>query len=928
MKIRNVKIDNLKGILIFLVVLAHCLFSYNYYNNEFILKIVNFIYSFHMPLFIIASGYLSKKQSKNNNFKLLLLFILLNFSYIIYDLFLYGELDLFDIKYSSWYLPIIFLYRIILGNQKIKNIVINNKKIIFYLFFILSIISGYFYIFQKYFTILRFFSFFIFFLFGFLLDLNKIKLSYHKSLRGILILFFIIISLIIIFPFDLSFFMSRTYNNNIEPLLRTIFYIINIKLFLYLYILIPEKEIYILTNMGKNSLIIYIFHRIFALIITDLFILTDYFIPIAILLSFSLCILFNNSKLNKFVNYVFDKLYFYFTNNKFKFIVSNVIVFLVIFCISYSNEFISYFKKIETINYDEIEKIDNSIVIGFVGDLILLEDQVRNSYINGEYNFDYMFKYTKKYFDSTDYMIGILEGPVDDSKEYSIGNYNDGKELRLNYPTAFLESIKKSGIDLVSISNNHLLDKGLDSAYNTINNLNYFDLDYIGSYKNGEDKNKKIINVYDLKIGILAYTYGINYHNEDELLTKYNSLTNYLCDSTSKNFSKIKKQVEQDFQYLKNNNVDLILVLPHMGTQFINNEDKYQKTWNKIFVENGADIILGDHSHSVQPIYYKNNSIVINSPGNYVNSYTGYDGDISMMIKIYIDRDTKKINCLSVIPMLAQKDNNFGYYPIPIYEYYNDNNLRNIKVKHLNRIEYTTSFVTKNSINKSISYIESEYFYFPNNEYKKQNNYVFKLNENDKKSIMYKKINQHDNICFIGDSITEGSFNSFHPWYEPFKEIFLNKNYINISKSSYTSYDVINNFSNKIMNSNCELFIINIGTNDIRYNLTTKEEFINNINKILSFTNSKDVILLAPWQTTKYDKKLQSDTEKKINLYNEYNLELNKLADNYDSIYYIDPNSYIKSAFKENGEKTYLYDGVHPNNNIGIKLYAFSTFRN
>ena len=50
--------DNSKGILIFLVVVGHLLEAYRHYNeNTVVLWLYNTIYTFHMPLFILISGY-------------------------------------------------------------------------------------------------------------------------------------------------------------------------------------------------------------------------------------------------------------------------------------------------------------------------------------------------------------------------------------------------------------------------------------------------------------------------------------------------------------------------------------------------------------------------------------------------------------------------------------------------------------------------------------------------------------------------------------------------------------------------------------------------------------------------------------------------------------------------------------------------------
>ena len=61
MKKRIYTLDNLKAVLIFLVVLGHLLISFTHATCNSAKYISSFIYSFHMPLFIIISGYFSKK---------------------------------------------------------------------------------------------------------------------------------------------------------------------------------------------------------------------------------------------------------------------------------------------------------------------------------------------------------------------------------------------------------------------------------------------------------------------------------------------------------------------------------------------------------------------------------------------------------------------------------------------------------------------------------------------------------------------------------------------------------------------------------------------------------------------------------------------------------------------------------------------------
>jgi len=88
-----------------------------------------------------------------------------------------------------------------------------------------------------------------------------------------------------------------------------------------------------------------------------------------------------------------------------------------------------------------------------------------------------------------------------------------------------------------------------------------------------------------------------------------------------------------------------------------------------------------------------------------------------------------------------------------------------------------------------ISKMEEKYF-FINNSYinisNKETN-IKQIIEKNKNKKLYKLINNSYSITFIGDSITEGTKNNFHPWYEPLIYYFQNKKIINISKGSYTT---------------------------------------------------------------------------------------------------------------------------------------------
>ena len=560
---------------------------------------------------------------------------------------------------------------------------------------------------------------------------------------------------------------------------------------------------------------------------------------------------------------------------------------------------------------------DDMISISFVGDLILLEDQVKAGYNDSYYNFNKMFSYASKYFEKTDYTIGVLEGPIANST-YSIGNFNDGKNIYLNYPKEFIDSIKGSGIDLVTISNNHILDKELKGLNETIENLKERNMDFIGS-----KERYKIVNIKNLKVGILAYTYGTNYYSEEKL---YNlNITNMIVPKTSSLFEQVKNDVINDFNELKKQNVDLIIVLPHMGSQFALKQNEMQKTWNKIFADNGASIVLGDHSHSVQPLEYINDCFIVNSPGNFANQYTDNNGDATSIVNIYIDKNTKKIINSSIIPMFTKSDEKGFYYSIPIYDILNNIDIYNsMSNDELERIKNIQKLITKVMLNKEISTFDiEEQYYFSKDGYIP--NKIKKLNiTNDlKKKKLYQELLHSKSVCFIGDSITAGSINGGHGWYEPLTANFD----INVKKASYGSYTsklLLKNKQNEIKNCTSDLNVIAIGANDIRYrnenSAMTSDEYINNIDEIIKLINNKKIILIAPFYSMSYDKVTNLSLKEKNKLYEEYT----KALENYskkNNYLFINPNPILEKTLNNSNTSYYLIDYIHPNH-TGLYLYS------
>ena len=218
-------------------------------------------------------------------------------------------------------------------------------------------------------------------------------------------------------------------------------------------------------------------------------------------------------------------------------------------------------------------------------------------------------------------------------------------------------------------------------------------------------------------------------------------------------------------------------------------------------------------------------------------------------------------------------------------------------------------------INESFNYLLDEYFFNENGYFTNTSNTTINVTNSN----LFEYLDENETICFIGDSITEGTKNNFHPWYEAL-DLVARK--INISKGGATSKDILALLKQTDGSNSYKNYIIAIGTNDIRYNTYTPEEYVDNIEEIISFLGKdKNYIILSPWWSLKGDYNCQIDDLNKEQIYNEYINALKNLCDS--KLYtFVDVTNPTIEFLKENDEHLYFIDGVHINSRKGIELYS------
>lgn len=951
-----------------LTVFAHILFQLQD-NSYTINRTVDIIYMFHMPAFVFISGFFGKSE-RSHSFESIIKLIFLYFIFNSVIGLAYGFTSLLSPMYSYWYLIALIVWRLTAHRiAKFKEI----KLILF----VIALFVGFYPSVDNTFAAARIICFYPYYMSGYLLGSEKSeKLINKKYINRMAVGSVLAIAVLLLstaaysyFSFTDSALQMLGYDEPIQSFGRIVLYVIAFLAIYALRCLSPDRKIPLLTMLGRNSLWIFVLHRPLTLLLSDhmMKLSAVYAILTALICAVIICFVLGNDLIANCLNTFLCQGTAIFTSddNK-KFNISQLTVLLVslafivnVLISAYSGIEMEELKKIITGEYSEKyepenntgediiypvmtaeqkKAFDNAFRITFSGDLILLEDQVKRAYNGTGYDFADVFEYAEPYISSADYAIGVFEGPMaGEEAGFSSSNFGDGKELYLNFPDSFAEAVKNAGFDLVTTANNHVLDKGEQGALRTLDILDKIGLEHTGSYKSMADKQNEHIKTVEcegIKMAILSYTYGSNYIDNSELIDgSLSHITSVISGTAGKRFEQLKSRVEQDFKDAKAMSPDLIIVLPHIGTQFSNAPDSEQKVWFNIFKENGADIILGDHPHVVEPVsiekYNGKNVFTAYCPGNFANIYRDDQGDTSMLVDVYIDRDTKQVIGGSVVPLYTYAGADENFRAVPIYDIMNDTELRKqLTTDDIKLAAYSNSIIANVVFGHKMDITSvTERYYFNENGFIRSKRSGLVLTDEMRSGLLYSAIESSDSVCFIGDSVTEGTKNGGCPWYEPIEEYFTDKNIFNYSKGGCTvSY--MTQRTDKIPAA--ELYVIALGTNDVRYRnesmcAMTSNDYVSEMNKLKeklsAVSPSAEFIFIAPWYSTDGDPYCSMSYSEKSSLNEEYSLALEQYCKN-NSIGFINANEYIKNSLSTAPDSKYLLDHIHPNQTEGVRLYS------
>ena len=252
--------------------------------------------------------------------------------------------------------------------------------------------------------------------------------------------------------------------------------------------------------------------------------------------------------------------------------------------------------------FDEpVEELDEpdlrTVKLIAAGNIFPHTPQIEQAHIgDGVYDFSPSFEFIAPLFKKGDIVVADLETSQAGPDISFAGTRGYTGFPLFNSPQELSVALHDAGVDLMTLGNNHALDRGYEGLLITLDHLQSIGVKTFGAYKSQEDRDKILIVEHDgINIAFIGYTFSTNGIPVPE--------GHAYCVNFAPGFIDLT-EVIADIKKARDKGADLVAVFPHWGDDEYNQEPQPQRLREVAaeLAEAGADLIIGGHPKFVQPL--------------------------------------------------------------------------------------------------------------------------------------------------------------------------------------------------------------------------------------------------------------------------------------------------------------------------------------
>ena len=216
--------------------------------------------------------------------------------------------------------------------------------------------------------------------------------------------------------------------------------------------------------------------------------------------------------------------------------------------------------------------------------------------------------------------------------------YKKNNQFVFSAPPEYVEILNHFSIEAVTFENNHAMDHGDAGVEETQSVLTQAGIIW------STEASSAVYETKGVKIGLLAY------------------------QTFNGNYPRLKEKVPMDIAAMRQNS-DIVIVSYHWGDELDYAPNKNQQDLGRFTIDAGADLVLGHHSHRINPIEEYQGKYIVYSLANFSFSGNNKPSDMSSFIfqtRFSVKEGQVKPQGFRIIPMrISSKTDYNDFIPTP-----------------------------------------------------------------------------------------------------------------------------------------------------------------------------------------------------------------------------------------------------------------------
>ncbi|MGM9636540.1 MAG: CapA family protein [Eubacteriales bacterium] len=266
------------------------------------------------------------------------------------------------------------------------------------------------------------------------------------------------------------------------------------------------------------------------------------------------------------------------------------------------------------------EELSGSLTLSFVGDCMLASymGEIKNgNFADTALKQDpsYFLEKVREIFESDDFTVANLECVLTDSTEEPTVK-DDETPFWFKGPTQNVEILLAGSVEAVSLANNHVGDYGESGKADTIAALDGVGIQW------GDNENVLYLEKNGIRVAVICHGLWI--------------------PGQASTISRIVQKVSSQSDYQ--------IVFFHGGEENVHEPEEWKVDACHQIADAGADLIIGNHPHVLQPMEEYNGVTILYSIGNFCYGGHWKPENRTMILRVTLEKDESGV-CAAVLPI-------------------------------------------------------------------------------------------------------------------------------------------------------------------------------------------------------------------------------------------------------------------------------------